>query len=227
MAKLARWLAVAAVSCLAGGAAAGSDSGSFLLVFASTDGPGVAASLRQHADFVAAQVLVKVDESDPAKRFAAIGAGKARLADEVRKHPGWVLYEGRASLSTVERGKFASSYDSHSGTSVTVLAPLGADTDVYGQSAALVGALAQLEKQSDFEFPVQRIELAVRDPQQYRPQLLKLVAAEAARTRDALAPGGETVLSGLEGPVWVRQVDDRDVELFLDYRLAVRSAGKK
>jgi len=224
--KRATWLSIAIGLCLATAAAA-AESGSIVVALAASTGPRVANLLRQHADFVAAEVGVKVDESDAARRFTAIAAGKAKLADEVRKHPGWIFLDGPVALSAPEQSKFTSSYGPTNRASATVLAALGAETDVYAQSAALAAAFAQLEKQSSFELPVQRIELAVRDAQQYRPQLLKIVAEEAVRTRDALVAGGQIELSGLEGPVWVRQVDDRDVELYLDYKLAVGSAGRK
>jgi hypothetical protein len=224
--RFARWLSVAVVACLSRSAVAGSGSSSFVVVFASTSGPRVAAALRQRADFVAAPVTVKVDLSDPARRFTTLRASKAKLAEAIAKHEGWILHDGRAFLSVGESGKL-SSYGTSASDELTVLAPLAADGDPYEQAALLVGALTQFEKETGIDLGFGRIELAVRDPQQYRAQLLKLVADEAARARESLAPGGEARIAGLEGPVLARQVDDRDVELYLEYRLSVRSSGKR
>jgi hypothetical protein len=65
------------------------------------------------------------------------------------------------------------------------------------------------------------ITLAVREPNQHRAQLLKLVAEEVTRTRDALQPGSIARVGGLEASVQVRAADDREVELFLPYTLAI------
>jgi len=41
------------------------------------------------------------------------------------------------------------------------------------------------------------------------------------KTRQALSSVGKTQVAGLEGAVLVRQTDDRNVEVFLDYSLSV------
>ena len=47
------------------------------------------------------------------------------------------------------------------------------------------------------------------------------MAQEMKKTRATLAAEGGIRAAGLESPVLVRQVDDRQVELFLNYSLAM------
>ena len=52
-----------------------------------------------------------------------------------------------------------------------------------------------------------------------------LIAEEIKKTRQALAPQGGVQVAGLESPVLVQQLDDRNVGLYLNYSLSV-SEGK-
>ena len=61
----------------------------------------------------------------------------------------------------------------------------------------------------------------MEDPEQFRVKLLGLIAEEIKKTREALAPHGSVNVAGLESSVAVRQVDDRNVELFLSYTLSI------
>lgn len=198
--------------------AAGSTSA--LIVIAAGDAPRVAATLRQRADFIAAPLSLRSDRSDPAERFVALGSAKSVLMTEVAKQKGWVVHEGGLSLSGRSGGKFSSFYGPQSRSDLTILVPLDEATDVFSTAAALMRFVAQ-QSFPRVEATVGNIELAVREPQQYRPRLLKLIAEEAARTRDSIAAGAQTKIEGLESPVMVRQVNATEVELFIDYKLSI------
>ena len=199
---------------------AGAGPTSALIVVATGDAPRVAASLRQRADYLAAPISLRSDRSDPAERFVALGNAKAALMAEVAKQKGWLVHEGGLSLSGRSGGKFSSFYTPQSRSDLTILVPLGEGTDAFQTAAAVIKFVGQ-QSLPRVEINVGNIELAVREPQQYRPQLLKLIAEEAARTRDGIAAGAQTKLEGLESPVLVRQVNTNEVELFMDYKLSV------
>lgn len=196
---------------------------SFYAVFASSEGPRVSAVLRRHADFVAAPISLESDKSDAAERFGAVGAAKSALRAAVAKHEGWICYDGPLRLAAPAERKWTSgsSYDSGARVDATLLVPLRDDSDAFSEASDLMRVVAEYAKSTDVKVRVGVVQLAVREPQQYRAQILKLIAEDAARTRDGMIPGGHFEVAGLEGPVLVRQLDDRDVELFIDYRLAV------
>jgi hypothetical protein len=66
-----------------------------------------------------------------------------------------------------------------------------------------------------------RLQLAMENPEQYRAKALNLIAEEIKKTREALSPQGSVNVQGLASPVMVGQVDDRNVELFLNYSLSI------
>jgi hypothetical protein len=195
---------------------------SFFAVFASNEGPRVAAVLRRHADFVAAPISLESDKSDAAERFSAIGAAKSALRAAVAKHEGWICYDGPLRLAAPAERKWTSgpSYDAGR-VEATLLVPLRDDSDVFAEASGLMRFVSEFSKSAEVKARVGVVQLAVREPQQYRAQILKLIAEDATHTRDAMIPGGQFKLEGLEGPVLVRQLDERDVELFIDYRLAI------
>jgi hypothetical protein len=66
-----------------------------------------------------------------------------------------------------------------------------------------------------------RVQLAVENPEQYRTNVLGLIREEIKKTREALAPQAGFKVDGLESPVMVRQLDERNVALFLNFSLSV------
>lgn len=201
--------------------ASGAAAGSLLVVVAADGGTPVAATLRQRADFLAIPVALASDKGEPAERFAALGSARSALAAAVAKHPGWLSLDGPLLLSGQARSKFSSSYGDSSQSHLTILAPLTDGTDVYALAGEAARFVAQAALPGKVEASVGNLELAVKDPQQYRPALLKLIAEEIARTRSVVAAGGKVHVSGLEGPVLVRQCSDREVELSINYQFVI------
>jgi hypothetical protein len=196
-------------------------SGSVIVAIASGEGSRVAATMRQHADFVSAPISLRSNKSDAGERFAAIASAKSLLESEVSKQKGWSIHDGPVTLSGRSNSRFGSSYGAQAQPDLTIFVPLTDTSDIFSVSAAVMRFIAQQSFPAKVEASIGTFALAIREPQQYRPQLLKLIAEDAVRTGDIIASGAKTKLEGLEGPVMVRQLDARDVELFIDYRLSV------
>jgi hypothetical protein len=202
--------------CLSSAAA-----GSLLVVVASDGGSQVAATLRQRADFLAVPVSLISNKGEPSERFAALGEAKTALNAAIAKRSGWLTLDGPLLLSGQSRSKFASSYGDQSQTHITLLIPITDKADIYALATDATRFIVQQTLPGKIETTIGNIELAVKDPQQYRPALLKLIAEEIARTRSLVAPGGKISIHGLEGPVLVRQSSDREVELSINYQLFI------
>jgi hypothetical protein len=191
------------------------------IAIASGDGPRVGITLRQPADFLALAITLRSDKSEPVERFAAIASARVFLETEVAKQKGWELDDGMIVLSGRSNSKLASSFGSDAQSELTILVPLSESTDAFAASAAAVRFMTPQVLPAKVEASIGRFSLAVRDPQKYRPQLLKLIAGDAIRTRDTLAPGAQMKFDGLEGPLHMRQMNSREVEFSIDYRLSI------
>jgi len=203
------------------GGLAHAGSSSVIVVIASGEGSRVAATIRQRADFVAAPISLRSNKSDAAERFAAVAGAKSYLESEISKQKGWSIYEGSVSLSGRSNSRFGSSYGGQAQPDLTILVPLTDASDIFSISATVMRFVAQQSFPAKVEASIGNFALGIREPQQYRPQLLKIIAEDAVRTRDTIASSARMRLEGLEGPVMVRQLNGHEVELFIDYRLAI------
>ena len=63
------------------------------------------------------------------------------------------------------------------------------------------------------------MSLGVDEPERYRGELLKRIAADIRFVQEQLGQGGEVTIMGLERPVRWRRASVREVELFIPYSL--------
>lgn len=66
-----------------------------------------------------------------------------------------------------------------------------------------------------------KVQLAIENPEKYRSKLLGLIADDMKKTRETLSPQGCINVQGLSGPVLVEQADDRNIQLYVNYSLAI------
>ena len=65
--------------------------------------------------------------------------------------------------------------------------------------------------------------LGLNDPEKYRDQILGSIAKSITDTKKALGTSGAVEVDGLENQISVMQLDERDVALFISYRLRIQT----
>jgi hypothetical protein len=95
------------------------------------------------------------------------------------------------------------------------------EDDLFTCAAQIEKFVAGLKPPGESRYEIGQIQLATNDPESRRPEILQAIAGEVARTRKLLGEAAKVTISGLEGPVLVRQFSDREIELFIDYALSV------
>ncbi len=128
---------------------------------------------------------------------------------------GLELGEEIISISPVEKRKSANA----SSSSINLYYTLNENNNIYDAADVINGFLQQIKPPRSVSYNLSNINLAVQDPQQYRAQLLGVISEEIKLTKKALSGGYKAVISGLENPVTVRQKNERQVVLFIDYKL--------
>ncbi len=93
--------------------------------------------------------------------------------------------------------------------------------DVYAGAVLIRQFLDSLDLPGKSDYSLGQMRLAVKDPEHYRTPLLSLIAEDVKGLRSVFGENAEVSLNGLAGPVRVRQLDDRRVELFIDYTMQV------
>jgi len=201
---------------------AGSSS---LLVIAFSDRQHVSTVLRQQADYVAMPISVSSDQRDPIQRFAEIRDAKRLIQKKAEGNPDVVIHSGAVTLSAKPMSKlsYISSYSGGSSEAdLHILVPFkGNNRDVFTCASMIRTFLNAITMPGKANIQLGSIQLAADNPEQYRPVLLQMISEEAAQTKEKLKADGKVQLSGLESPVLVRQSDDENVELFINYQLSV------
>ncbi len=224
--KSIQWLWVLILACAVTPSfdahGSGPSFGSRKLLGATLWGQAPPGSVVVPAEFVAVTVRISSTRRDDAEAFEETRQGlqllraKAKGKYEVSTGTGVVSSDEGYSSGSWKSSSSQSSTDIH--LIVQVSTNAWNAFDVGAGAARFLETLAQTGKA---RFELLRVSLGVSDPEQHRARILKSISEEIKKTRQALAPKGGMRVAGLESPVQIMQVDDKNVALFLDYSLSV------
>lgn len=186
----------------------------------------VAVTLEVEADFVAAPISIVSGEKDPLRNIEYVQAFSDKLREAVRKAPDIKLRQGVVSLSIMqgEESGFSSSYrppNSSSNTNLFLVAPLKKNQDVFLATRELLAIGYSVAKSDQTRVTYGATSLGLESPERFRPRLLALIQKDVEQVRSSLGNPKMFEVSGLESPVVVMQRDDRNVVVFIPYRLKV------
>jgi hypothetical protein len=203
-----------------------------------------AIALVQPADYVCATIEVTSRRKDTAGQVADIRETIDLLAKAVDKSPRLSLHTGPLRFSSSENttarllypaaaaqwsvSNFSNSSAAPSAPARLVVRILwkisAADHDTLDASATLRQFADTFKPAGQAEVRLARLALAVESPERQRQRLLQLIGDSADAMKKTFAASAISI-DGLEGPVLVRQVDDTQVELFIDYKLSVKTGN--
>jgi len=147
------------------------------------------------------------------------------ISQKVKENGQFRTSSGVVSLSQ-HKGGFGISSGSWSqpaaAAQLYLLVPLTKERDnIFGAGAEAARFVEALHLPGKARCEMGHLQLAVDTPEQYRSKVLEQIAQEVQKTRKAISANGSVRLEGLESSVMVRQADDRNVELFLNYSLSI------
>ena len=211
---------LASVSAWAG---SGSDLG-----IAFPDHDPVAVFLRQQADYVAMPVTISSDHRDPVQQLAGIAAAKALIQKKAEGNPDIIVNTGKVTLSCEPPGTGTRMGTSGpvSAVRLNILVPFkGKGRRHVPRATMIYKFLGDIAMPGKARIRTGEIRLAVDNPEQYRPVLLKMIADAYAKTKQSVKAKakGESEIRGLVDPVLVRQADDENVDIFINFQLDVEA----
>jgi hypothetical protein len=180
------------------------------------------------ADYVAIPVTIHSDAKDPVKRMDQLEQALRALSGAIRQYPELSIRQDVLSLSPYpgsmgkKFGSFGGGSD-ESSAQVYILGALKPDVTEIAMARRIYQAVSGIAP-GDTHITLGNATLAVNDPEQYRARLLSAIAISVAETRKALGLPVTLELDALEKPVSVMQINEREVVLFIDYRLHAQSA---
>ncbi|WP_101757986.1 hypothetical protein [Oceanicoccus sp. KOV_DT_Chl] len=173
------------------------------------------------AEYVAMSVTLSSDAKYPSERAKLISKLQSSISGAAATNTNIEFQQGAISLSPSEKSSFSisKSYGRSSGSSFYILAKLDSGKGVYAATQEIYSFIGRIKKPEDTSLRLGNTTLAISSPNKYRNQLLTLVKEEITNTKAALGEGYKVSISGLENPVIVRQKNDKQVTLFIDYRV--------
>lgn len=180
-----------------------------------------AVTIKRRADFVAVPVTLTCNVSDATQRIAEYRAVVSSIIEQAGKSPHLRVLNGELSLSAANHGGsfFKSSRgDAESTVVVRVLGELTDVNSVFDRAAEIKALVDGLKLSKQVKVGLGQTSLGVNEPEQYRPELVKLIAADIKMVTAALGEKFAMPIQGLDGRVQVRPVDEQNVKLYIAYR---------
>ncbi len=205
-------------------------SGSYY-VFAFSGSKSTAVSLEKDADYVSMSLIVQSKQKEPNARFAEIKQAQNLILGKAKNQDGIMIHKGPISLSPKPISQFSSissfSYSQSSSTAqLHVMAKLDDKTDVYACASRIRHFLDSIKMPGKSYYSLGQIQLAIANPEQYRQEILKRISGDISFVKSTMETSGTVSITGLEQPVLVRQIDDRKVELFINYSMTMNLSNK-
>jgi len=200
-------------------------SSGLVVVMAVPEVRTVPVSLAVPADFVSVPIRVISDQKNTAlayeetRQTIELISKKAKDGGQFRTSMGVVSlsrHQGGFGISSGSWNQPAASAE------IYLLVPFSKDRDnIFSAGAEAAKFIEALTLPGKARYELGALQLAVENPEQYRAKLLGLIAEEIKKTREGVASQGNVKVEGLEGSVLLRQADERNVELFLSYKLSL------
>jgi len=196
-----------------------------MVVLAERTPKNVAVSLTIPADFVSVPVRLTSEQRNTAAAYEETRQALELITRKARESGLFQTSMGVVSLSQDRRGYGLSSGSWNqpaASAEVCLLVPLSTNiTNIFTAGVEAARFIEALSLPGKTKCELGTLQLAVANPEQYRPKVLGLILDEIKKTRETMAPQGGVKVTGLESPVFVQQVDDRHVSLFMNYSFSV------
>ena len=215
-------------------------------VIASTKSSGSPIAIQQEADHVVLELTLGSTQSNPDKRPEELREATEEIEEKAKDDRTILLVEARldhsagtvAGLTNLEfgnKGRRSKTTDKEdeaaastpSTSTVYVMTSTKLRGDPFLEQAEALLDFADKLVLGAVTVDIGTIQLCVANPEQYRAALLKDIMSEMSTLRELGGPATILHVSGLEGPVEVRQIDPLNVELFINYRLTLEQWGSK
>jgi hypothetical protein len=146
--------------------------------------------------------LVKIDQARQYIRSAAASEGLSTSVDQplISHHP--------------QFGRSANSAD------MIISATIDGKSDLVRIIQLYEGIISRLSVENKVSASIGRIFLSIDNPESFRGELLRQIRTYVETTSRALSDSPNYSITGLEQPVQVRQLGERDLELSLPFSVA-------
>ncbi len=182
------------------------------------DYPDAPITLRKPADSVTLSIFLTNSSKRAAERNDEIMDTVTRIIESAEAAEGIRAHNGKISLSTRNsKVTFFSTTNESSEVRIYVLGDLAEGQDVFEKTSELKVFLEGIEPVGETEIEQGNIGLSIKNPQTYRPEILKLILEDINAIKKHLGGRVEMTINGLDGAVVVKQANESEVDLLIPY----------
>jgi hypothetical protein len=198
-----------------------------IVIAVSNNSYAPAVKLQLLADYVAVPISINNDSTDPITRTNEIEKTVRIISEKLKQYPDLVLKPGIVSLSP--RGhsamKSSSSYDSSNRSSAQfyILGALKQDANVFAVTKRIYQVVSAISFADETKVNLGNTELGLSDPEKYREKILGAISKSIVETKKSLSIAGTVEIDGLENQVSVMQLNEKEVVLFINYKLKIQT----
>ncbi len=175
----------------------------------------------QDADFVSVPVTITSNCNDPELRNKDISEAMRLFIDAAQKSNRIKIDSGIVYLST-QKTSFFKSYGGESQAKFNLLVPFDrGKSNVYNCADEIYKFIETVKLPDKAKCNPGGTVLVVDNPEKYRSKLLQMIYDEIKRTKEILKTSSKIIISGLENPVSVKQIDEQSVKLFIKYTVSM------
>lgn len=185
-------------------------------------------ALIKRADFIITRLRVTCDTRDAAQRREEMKTTLRGLMRAAQQSSGMALAVGEDVLTPLTEGMLddiivtTNTRADTSEASVVIKSRLSEADSLEAATARIKSFIAKAPKAGRTEvLRGDGWDLTIVDPEQYRDELIKRIAADAKRTAELLGPGYSVGIDGLQNPVAWYQQGPLDLGLYISYKLSV------
>lgn len=184
----------------------------------------ISLSITVRADFVSVPIRLTSDQKNAAVAYEESKSAIESVFKQVKEHG-----HLRASMGVTTLGQAQSGFGVSSGgwkqpaavSELYLLVRLTKEhNDLFSAAAEAARFVERLRLPAKMTCDLGKAQLAIENPEQHRAELLREIAEQIKSTRESLRGVGAVKVDGLESPVIVRQADERNVELYLNYSVS-------
>lgn len=196
-------------------------------VLAGQDIKPVTVFLKKQADCLVIPLTITSDQKELSDKFTEIRQVRDLILKKTDENTLVKMQAGPVSLSTKTGLKILSISSYTSGENNTqmqlcLLLPLSAKNgDVFECANELKRFIDSIPLPSKAKLALGEFRLAIENPERYRPELLRLISEEVNLLRKTFGDNSEVTITNIQSPVSIRQVDDRNVEIYISYSMSM------
>jgi hypothetical protein len=205
-------------------------AGSASVVIASGYNANVpAVRIQVPADFVAVPINIQNSSDDPIKRADEIEKTLRTISEQIRQNPDMSVMSGVVSLSPREQSTFSSfsgsGYDRGSSVQFYILGALKQNANMFAVTKKILQTVNIVSVSDKTKITLGNTTLGLYDPEKFRGKLLGEISKSIAETKKSLGISGTVGVEGLENSVSVMQFNEKDIVVFISYKLKIQTKG--